>query len=412
MFSFVLRLLLIGMFLSFPMPATAQQTDDPSEGARFRWGPIRFTPTLEITNFGRDSNVFNEAENPKDDFTTAIGPAVQIWMRPFRSRLNVTTGGQYLFFNKYEDQRAWNTRNELRWEVPLARLTPFVGGTYVNSRDRQGFEIDSRARRLDRGFTGGTGLRISGKTSFVLSHRRSDIEYDDRETFFGARLARELNRVEEASTLQFRYALTPLTTFVADTEVGRDRFDSANVRDSDSVRVMSGFELKPAALISGSVFVGFRRFNPVSDALADYSGVVAAVKAMYLRSSTRYDVQVDRDIQYSFRATNPYYALLNTGLKVTQRVTQRWELVAQGSIQRLAYRALAGAANGPLATGTPREQDRVDRGSEVGGGIGFRMNESVRLGFDVRHGTRRSDDTGRRFEGTRLFGSITYGIQQ
>ena len=53
--------------------AGAQSVQDPSEKARFNWGAVRFTPTLEITSFGRDSNVFNEAENPKSDVTIAVG---------------------------------------------------------------------------------------------------------------------------------------------------------------------------------------------------------------------------------------------------------------------------------------------------------------------------------------------------
>ena len=78
------------VLLSSQPPALAQEApDDPFEKARFQWGPIRFTPTLEITSLGRDSNVFNEVVNPKSDFTAAIGPAVKMWMRPARTRLTV-----------------------------------------------------------------------------------------------------------------------------------------------------------------------------------------------------------------------------------------------------------------------------------------------------------------------------------
>jgi hypothetical protein len=392
--------------------AWAQDSVDPSETARFRWGPVRFTPTVEITNFGRDSNVYNEADNPKSDFLAAVGPAVDMWIRPFGSRLTVRTGGQYLYFKKYDDQRAWNTNNEVRWEVPMARVTPFVAGTYLNSRERQGFEIDSRSRRRDRSVTLGTSLRVSAKTAFVVSFRRFDAEYDDQETFLGSTLASELNRREDSTKVQLRYAMTPLTTFVVDTELGRDRFEVASIRDSDSIKVMPGFELKPAALISGSVFVGFRRFNPLTTSLPDYSGVVAAVKARYIRSSTRYDLVVDRDVAYSFEATQPYYALLNSGLTVTQRVTRRWDVVGRGSLQRLAYRDLDLLA-APTGAGSAAGVNRVDSGREYGGGVGFRLSDVVRLGLNVSRATRRSSVVGRRdYEGTRIFGSVTYGIQQ
>ena len=400
------------VLLCLSTPALAQEAPDDSEKARFQWGPIRFTPTLEITSLGRDSNVFNEVVNPKSDFTAAIGPAVKMWMRPARTRLTFTTGGQYVYFHEYESQRAWNTHHELNWEVPLARVTPFVGGAFVNARERQGYEIDARVRRRDTSFVVGSKLRVSGKTELVGSYRQFELAYDDRETVLGAELSERLDRRENRSTFQFRYALTPLTTFVTSVETSRDRFDSASFRDSNSVKVLPGFELKPLALISGTVFVGYRQFNPLDERVPDYRGVVAAVRAKYTYSATRFEVNVDRDIAYSFEETQPYYVLLDYGLTITQRITHRWDVVGQGALQRLGYRSVA---TGPEPLGLPGEllsarQDRVDRGRIFGGGVGYRLNEVTRLGFNVSHSRRESASLLRAFEGTRIFGSITYGM--
>lgn len=389
--------------LGAAVPAWAQEGDDPFETARFRLGPVRFTPAIQISSVGRDSNVFNEADDPKSDTTAAIGPLVQFWMRPFGSRLTAKVGGQYLYFKEFDDQRAWNTNNEVRWEVPLARLTPFVAGSYINTRERQGYEIDARARRRDGAFTVGTGLRLSGKTSFVGSFRRFNAKYDEKDSILGATLADALNRREDLTKVQFRYALTPLTTFVVDTDVQRDRFELSSVRDTDSVRVVPGFEIKPLALISGRVFVGFRQFTPVDTTVPEYRGVVASVDATYVRGSTRYQGKVERDLAYSFDSTRPYYALLDFGLTVTQRVSQSWELVGRGSRQTLAYRAIGG-------TGVA---DATDRGYILGAGLGYRIAETFRLGFDVNQYRRRSGFESRReYEAVRVFGSISYGIQQ
>lgn len=387
------------------VPAHAQEAADPFETARFRLGPVRFTPVFEITNVGHDSNVFNESEDPKSDTTAAFGPTVQLWMRPAGTRLSAKVGGQYLYFREFANQRAWNTRNEVRWEVPLARLTPFVEGNFVNSQERQGYEIDARARRKDHGFTAGSALRLSGKTSFVVSHRRSNIEYDDEETFLGASLGEQLNRQEDLTRVQFRYELTPLTTFVVDTDVGRDRFDLNDVRDADSIKVMPGFELNPLALISGRVFVGFRQFDPLSSELPEYRGVVASVDATYiLLGATRFQFKVDRDVVYSFEALRPYYALLDTGVTVTQRVTHAWEVVGRASRQTLDYRHLQAAASSDFGS---------DRGYTLGGGLGYRIGETLRLGVDANHYSRRSEfDSLRNYDGVRVFGSISYGIQQ
>jgi hypothetical protein len=391
--------------LGTAVPASAQEVEDPFETARFRLGPVRFTPVFEITSVGHDSNVFNESENPKPDTTAAFGPTVRLWMRPAGTRLSAKLGGQYLYFREFANERSWNTRNEVRWEVPLARVTPFVEGNFTNSQERQGYEIDARARRQDDGFVVGTGLRISGKTSFVVSHRRSNVEYDEEETFFGMSLGEALNRREDLTRVQFRYALTPLTTLVVDTDVARDRFDLNSVRDADSIRVLPGFELNPLALISGRVFVGFRQFDPLSSDLPDYRGVVASVDATYiLLGSTRFQFKVDRDVVYSYEALRPYYALLDTGVTVTQRVTHAWEIVGRASRQTLAYRHLQASVAGEPGS---------DHGHTLGGGIGYRVGETLRLGVDANHYTRRSDFDGRRdYDGLRVFGSISYGIRQ
>ena len=391
-------------FSALGVPAAAQEQEDPFETARFRFGPIRFTPAIEITNFGHDSNVFNEAENPKSDTTAAFGPTVQLWMRPAGTRFSARFGGQYLYFREFANERAWNTRNEAKWEVPLARLTPFVEGSYVNTQERQGYEIDSRARRHDDTLAGGTALRVSGKTAFVVSVKRAHIKYDEDEAFLGAALAEALNRREDLARVQFRYALTPLTTFVVDTDIGRDRFELATIRDTDSIKVMPGFDIKPLALISGKAFVGYRQFDPLSSALPDYRGLVAAVEATYVGGSTRYDVKIDRDVAYSYDALRPFYTLLDTGLTVTQRVTRSWELVGRGSRQALAYKQLQSLGDADGGT---------DRGYVFGAGIGYRAGEVLRLGADANYYTRRSEVEGRRdYEGLRLFGSIKYGIRQ
>ena len=293
----------------------------------------------------------------------------------------------------------------------MARFTPFVAGSYVNSRSGRATKSIRARGAANRSVTLGTNLRVSAKTAFVVGFRRFDAEYDDQETLVGAVLASELNRREESTKVQLRYAMTPFTTFVVDTELGRDRFEVASVRDSDSIKVMPGFELKPAALVSGNVFVGFRRFDPLTTSLPDYRGIVAAVKARYIRSATRCDLVVDRDVAYSFEPTQPYYVLLDTGITVTQRVTRRWDVVGRGSLQRLAYRDLDVSSSPRVASAV--EEDRVDRGGEYGGGVGFRLDEDVRLGLDVS----RDDTPVCAFRTARLrrdavFGSISYGIQQ
>jgi hypothetical protein len=90
--------------------ASAQDTEaPPPDPGRFRFGPIRFTPSIELTSVGRDSNVFNEADNARGDTTAAFGPTVQLWMNPGSTRLTGKFSGQYLYFKEYATHRASNS---------------------------------------------------------------------------------------------------------------------------------------------------------------------------------------------------------------------------------------------------------------------------------------------------------------
>ena len=88
-------------------------------------------------------------------------------LRAGRSRLSGKASGQYLYFQKYDAQRSWNTTLDGTWRFPLVRITPFVLGTRTNTKDRPGYEIDSRARRVDRtaGFGSGIGNGLSNSSN-------------------------------------------------------------------------------------------------------------------------------------------------------------------------------------------------------------------------------------------------------
>jgi hypothetical protein len=402
-----LGILLAALCLAFgiALPARAQQPVEPSEAARFRWGALRFTPSLAITDVGIDNNVFNEAEHRKQDTTAAIGPAAALWMNLGRGRLSGKASGQYLYFKEYENQRSWNTNVDMRLQFPLVRIKPFVAGTYVNTRERPGFEIDSRARRRDQTVSIGTDIRLSGKTSFVVSAGQARFAYDKNETFLGAELARVLDRRADTETLQLRYILTPLTTFVVSTEATQDRFVIQTIRNADSIRVMPGFELKPFALISGRVGVGFRHFNALSPDVPDYNGVIASVDAQYSMAATNFHVTVNRDLNYSFEAQEPYYALTDSVLTITQRVTRVWDIVGRGGRQSLAYRRFSSL--------TGESSTRVDHGTLVGLGVGYRLGKTVRLGIDANYYQRESPTANLRdFEGLRVGASVSYGLPQ
>lgn len=389
--------------LGCAVPAVRAQDDgDPFERARLRFGPLGLTPSIALSNLGTDDNVFNESANPRKDTTAAIGPASDVYLRLGTSRIVGKAAGQYLYFNKYDNQRAWNTNLEGTWRFPLVHLVPFALGRRASTKDRPGYEIDSRARLDERTIGAGSEVHLSPKTMLVVTGKRTWSKYDDTAQYFGINLAERLNRRTDAEQLDARFKLTPLTTFVVRAQAAQDRFDYSDFRDTDSIAVMPGFELRPQALIAGEAFVGIRRFSTMSESVPDFTGVVAAVKTNYTVHATRFGVNVARDVAYSYEALQPYYTLTDFGGDVTQRITHSWDLVARGSRQRMAYRN--------VVTATPLP-DRTDRSWMAGGGIGYRVGESLRIGFDVNYYRRLVDlDETRNYRGLRLGASISYGL--
>ena len=374
---------------------------DPAEAARFRFGALRFTPSIAVSNVGVDSNVFNEADDPKQDTTAAVGPAVNLWLKTGPARLSGKASGQYLYFNRYTNQRSWNTNAEGRWDLVLSRFVPYIAAGISDNKDRPGYEIDSRVRLKLGHVHVGTPIRLSGKTTLLLEGGRTSTRYDRHDLVLGDQISTTLDRLTNAQDAQLRVALTPLTVFVVRGQALQDRFVYTTSRDADSVKVMPGFEFKPEALVSGQVFVGVRHFNGLHDEVPDYTGVVADVNASYALRSTLLQLRVNRDLNFSFELLQPYYAQLDTGLTLTQRITRRWDLVGRGGRQILDYQHVSSAT-------LPA---RTDRSWQAGGGIGYRPAETLRLGLDAVYSRRDSGSlVVRNYDGLRVGASFSYGL--
>ena len=377
---------------------------DPEQAGRFRLGFIRYTPSINISNVGVDTNVFNELEDPKDDFTASFGPKAEFWSRlgP-RARVYGSTGVDYQYFHEYDSQRSFGTANVARLDVDLGRLTPFVEGNYTNTRVRPGFEIDERARRETYAGRAGMSVRILSKTKLVGWASTGAYRFDASEAFETENLSYALDRDSTAYGTGVEVLLTPLTTLLIEGERGEDRFLSSPGRDADSTKVMGGFKFKPFALIDGSVMVGARSFETLSPVVPNFDGVIAAVDLGYTLRSTRFSGQYNRDITYSYENIEPYYLQTDWELTVVQKITTNVDVVGRGGRYRLDYERIGLAEN----------LRRSDSGVRYGGGLGYMLGEFVRIGFDVNYIDRESEaDITRNYEGVRAGVSVTYGIRR
>jgi hypothetical protein len=378
----------------------AQEIGSPEDLGKYRFGPIRFTPMVTIANLGVDTNVFNETVNPKQDFTVTFGPKVDVYSRIGRGLVSGQVGVDYFYFQEYDTQRSFGTNEKLRIDYPLGRFTPFAEGRYVNTRQRQGYEIDARARRNEFAGLGGVDVRVGGRTVVRLGGAHEAYRFKSEDTLVGSSLSNELDRDTDVFGVAVRREMTPLTTFVVSAEQRWDRFINSPVRDADGIKVTPGFEFKPFALIDGKVFVGYRHFETLSPTVPDYSGPAASVDLGYTLRATRFTGTLNRDVTYSFDDIEPYYVQTDASLTVVQRVTTHWDV--KGSVLRAAldYQAVTDSLV------------RTDHVQQYGAGGGYRLGDTVRFGVDVIHVTRDSVLPGRTYDGWRVGGSVDYGVKQ
>lgn len=397
------RGLFVLMFAFLAGPSAAQQVptaqDDPVANARFHFGVIALDPRFAIQNAGVDTNVFNQPGNEQSDFTFTLAPNTKLFMRTGKGLLTLDGGVESVYFSEFESERSINSNVTGQYELRFNRIRPYFSVRSLNTRQRPGFEIDARARHYETDFHVGTDLRVASKSTMRLDVRQLNYSFNGDEVFNGRPLNQELNRQLEAIELGWRQRLTALTTWVARVARESERFEFEDIRNSDSFRFNTGFELGRLALIRGSAFAGYRRLRQADGGtFPEFSGVTADVNVSYTApTQTRLSGIVQRDIQYSYERRTPYYVQTGWTAILTQRVIGRWDVQLTGGRDRLSYQAI-------------EERDELrDFVGRFGGGIGYTIGDQTRASFDVQSFYRRSDVPQREYGGIRAGLSVTYG---
>jgi hypothetical protein len=384
--------------------AALAQTVNPREEARAHLGPFYYTPRIAVHDFGVDTNVFNNAD-AKRDFTITLAPRARVWVPAGRRALmSATLGSDVVYYHTYTSERSVNPEFTVRGEVFLGRVTPFAETAYLSTRQRPNFEIDARSRREQRAWLGGVNLRVTPKLTVEVAGRQMSVDFAADATFNDINLRETLNRETQRASATARHELTPLTTIVLKAEAGRERFAFSPLRDANTVGVIPGVEFNPRALISGTAYVGFRRFSPKSPLLETFSGVVANASLRYtLLGSTQFTFTAERDVTYSYERVQPYFVVDGYGLSVRRQLIGRTDLTVGAQRFKYGYRNL-------LLTGSLAEDlGRVDLTRVLSVSFGYRLGRDVRFGIGTAY--RERETTSQRFRnyrGARFATSIDY----
>jgi hypothetical protein len=386
--------------------ASAQDLADPRGTSQMHVGPFYATPSMTVPEFGVDTNVFNSS-TPQRDFTFTLAPKGTLWV-PFAQRalLTTTAGADVVYYQRFSSERSINPQVRVRAEGSLGRFAPFAEGSYLNTRQRPNYEIDARVRRNEQGAQAGFRLQASQKMNVELAASTASVAFAHDAIYNDTALQQVLNRTTKMARLTVRHNLTPLTTLAMRVEAVSDRFEFSPLRNANSLRVMPGVELKPRALVSGTVYVGVRRFNPQSAALQDFSGMVANATLNYtLKTTTRFSFTADRDLTYSYEAFQPYFVDNSVGVTIARQLVGRLDATIGAQRHAYAYRNLL------LPGANVDDLNRLDITHLYLGTVGYRFSHSARLGFGAAY--RERDSTSHRFSdyrGFRFLTTLDYGF--
>ena len=387
--------------LTGPTDGSGSGASDPVASAPVHFGPLGLTPSVALTNLGVDTNVFNSVTDPQRDFTLTLVPQTKAWMHMGQGLLSGNFNVGLVYFRKFASQRGIDTADHIQLYLPFNRLQPYVSEDYVNAHQRPNYEIDARTRYMTNSTTVGLNLAMFSRTTFGVYGRQDHVSYNQNTSFFGFNLAQALDRTDTVFGAAVSHELTPFTTVVLKGEGEQDRFKYSPDRNADSTSASIGVQLNPAALISGSAFIGYRKFDALGAGVPSFRGLTASAGVSYvLLGRTQFSVNVLRDVQYSFDVTTPYYVITGVSGSVDQELFGPLSLIVDGGNQHLAYRELAGTGGIP---------NRVDTVQTYGGGVGYRLGHTMQISFIVNQYLRNSPLYVRQFNGLQYGVSVTYG---
>ena len=388
--------------LAVGSPVFAQT--DPPEDAHVLFESLALSPAFGLTEVGWDDNVLRVAntDRPTGDFTATFSAALQAWFRLQRVKMRGRSRFDFVYFDKFSQFRSIDSDNSAHVDLLLGRLTPYVEGTWTNTRERN-FEIDIPVRRLESNVDAGVDVRLTGKTRVGVMTQRLESDYNGETVYLDTNLAQYLNAVAKAGGVRFRFAATPFTTVGVDVEQNRSTFPKAQERNSEGYRVMSVIEFQPLAQINGNAHVGITKRTFVDGGAPPFQGFAGRIDLAYtLLGRTRFGVDLLRDLSNSYRADERDYLQTSVQLSVTEQIASAWDLRGTVGHFTLAY------ATGDPADATSPLTRTTETGMIYGAELGYQMGRT-RIAFQVERQTRTSEFSALRgYEQMRIMSSATY----
>lgn len=359
-----------------PLTGTLADTE-PISGV-FNWGKVKLAPGLVIEELGWDSNVFDERDNPKDDWVFRGTPDLSVFSALTFAKISLYAGSQLAYYKTYVDERSAGHEYRGRIDLQLSRLHPFIGGGETRSRTRPNGEIDTRADQNQQELSGGVAFELGPHQQVYVAASRYRSEFFNA-VEEGVELSTALNHDSLNYSLGVRTDLTPLASLTVFGAYQQDKFESLDIRNSDNRSLTTQLRIGADAVISGTIAVTYQDFKPVDPLVERYRGVAVQAGVTYpFLEIGRLSLSLNRGIQYSFDAAEAYYEETSGNLSYTHRLFGEVDFQVSGSKAIFDY---------GFREGTPARRDSLDAASA---GVGYNLRNRTRISANYEVSRRRS----------------------
>ena len=358
-----------------PNPNLSSSAAIPPRRGFLRPEPFYVYPFLGV-GLGYTDNLLGQATNEVSSMLYALSPRVQAEVRSGAHVHGLRYGGNY---GIWADSRADDFANH---EFVATTTNQFTARTdltgtayYLIQQDPRGLNVRTISAEPDkwRGLgvqlTGGYGAR-SAQGRIEVDLGLTDKQYRNNEAVTADLSVRTFDMAG-----RFFYRTGPRTRLL--TELRYTQFDYDTDRYSnDELRLLAGFTWDLTATTTGTAKAGVVRKNFDSATLSDYSAFTAEAAVRYLIRS--YSVLEVAAARVPSDTAGSGFFTVDTYLATTW--THRWA-------GYLSTRALLGYLNQDV-----RGANRTDTTVTLGFGAYFDVRTWLRLGAELQHARRSSDD--------------------
>lgn len=373
---------------TLPLDATVKAE---AEDARFRLGPVRLLPRVNITNLGYNNNVVGATSSRPAvaDWTAGIAAGLG-YLVPFGSStyLRGEVVPQYTWFKELSENRAWGGGASASILVLPATFRLEAGGRFQRETVFYSSERVVPVTEESQGARAQIDVFVTGRLSlFATGETRRTTYPGEGDAAFAA-----TNRRENVVRGGFAYQAAEHVKLAASFERNRARFDrEATLRDYQG-KAYFGSILYDRERFYVNLAIGVRRYEADDSTFQTFSGATGGLFLSYF-VNRRLEIQLAgrRGITNSISAVSSYFVETTFGTSVNYTLGRSLVLGGFAEIATNRYPEMTTSA-------AARRRDEITR---FGGTISYPLNRFVILSGRMTRDELRSNVPG-------LDRSITY----